>query len=474
MATRAISWQCGSRKTHNKRTTEVPKHPKSDQRYWEERVFLPTFTREGKFYRSPHYAAQIQMHGRRKTFGLETANKRNAAALARDIYQSLATVGWEATLAKYRPENKKADLTVGEYVEAVRLRANLNPRTFRDYQRALYRIAVGVSKVPSDLSRFSREGSARWRERVGRTKLEALTDEAIHKWKLQFLRQRDDSPTELAKARVTLNTILRNARSLFAETVLEHMSDLELPDPVPLRRVRMEKEKSQLYRSGFSVEMLLARAASELGEASAETQTLKLKPGQYRESYLRRLREEKASSKREAFKVLLLGLAVGLRRNEIDKLQWSQVNFEQGVIRIEATDCFEPKADSAGDVPVEASVVELLQTDMSNSTSRFVIAGPEPKKADKGLRVYRAHRHHQVLIQWLRENGVATQKPLHTLRKEFGSLICQQAGIHAASRLLRHSGIAVTAKHYLDDNRRIVSGVGELLKRPGDKQSNSA
>lgn len=54
------------------------------------------------------------------------------------------------------------------------------------------------------------------------------------------------------------------------------------------------------------------------------------------------------------------------------------------------------------------------------------------------------------------------------MRKEYGSRVCQLAGIYVASRLLRHSGIRITSKHYLDDNRRIVSGLGVVF---GDLRS---
>ena len=39
-------------------------------------------------------------------------------------------------------------------------------------------------------------------------------------------------------------------------------------------------------------------------------------------------------------------------------------------------------------------------------------------------------------------------KPLHELRKEFGSMVNSQYGIYAASRALRHGNIAVTVAHY--------------------------
>jgi hypothetical protein len=67
------------------------------------------------------------------------------------------------------------------------------------------------------------------------------------------------------------------------------------------------------------------------------------------------------------------------------------------------------------------------------------------------------------LTEWLRIKGVTAIKPLHELRKEFGSQLCAKYGIYAASRTLRHSGIAITAEHYLDQKERVTVGLGNLL-----------
>jgi hypothetical protein len=45
---------------------------------------------------------------------------------------------------------------------------------------------------------------------------------------------------------------------------------------------------------------------------------------------------------------------------------------------------------------------------------------------------------------------------LHTLRKEFGSQINARYGLLAASEQLRHGGIAVTARHYVENRSRAV------------------
>jgi integrase len=79
-------------------------------------------------------------------------------------------------------------------------------------------------------------------------------------------------------------------------------------------------------------------------------------------------------------------------------------------------------------------------------------------------RRYRCQNVFDRLIRWLRDGyGVEGRNPLHTLRKEAGSLIATKAGIFAASRFLRHADIQMTAMHYADHKERVVVDMSELL-----------
>jgi hypothetical protein len=78
--------------------------------------------------------------------------------------------------------------------------------------------------------------------------------------------------------------------------------------------------------------------------------------------------------------------------------------------------------------------------------------------------VYRCQNHMRVLLGWLRGKGVVS---LHALRKQFGSEIHARYGLLAASEQLRHGGIAVTARHYVENKQRSVLGFKHLLK--GDR-----
>src|SRR5258708_3868615 len=64
--------------------------------------------------------------------------------------------------------------------------------------------------------------------------------------------------------------------------------------------------------------------------------------------------------------------------------------------------------------------------------------------------------------------GIKNRTPIHTLRKLFGSLICEEFGIFAASSALRHSSIAVTEGHYIVKPGKTSVKLESLLSE-GDK-----
>ena len=68
-------------------------------------------------------------------------------------------------------------------------------------------------------------------------------------------------------------------------------------------------------------------------------------------------REELAEPEPEVFKIFCLTTFAGLRRREIDLLPWSAFRWEQGVLRIQATEHFAAKSeDSQADAPLDGQV----------------------------------------------------------------------------------------------------------------------
>jgi len=165
----------------------------------------------------------------------------------------------------------------------------------------------------------------------------------------------------------------------------------------------------------------------------------------------------------ELFKIFLLAFAAGLRRGEIDRLTWKDFKWDAGAISIEASQYGLAKTEASNDeIDIGPEMVSYFQEQMPKSQSEFVIESKAAPMAAPHWNRYRCDGHFKALLVWLRAKGVTARNPLHTLRKEFGSLINQKFGIFAASAALRHSGIAITRDSYLDKKTRTALDLGEL------------
>jgi integrase len=70
----------------------------------------------------------------------------------------------------------------------------------------------------------------------------------------------------------------------------------------------------------------------------------------------------------------------------------------------------------------------------------------------------------RVIPSWLRKKGITDGKPIHALRKEYGSVVNQKYDIFVASRALRHASVAITDQYYVDARgARPTVGLGYLL-----------
>ena len=321
-------------------------------------------------------------------------------------------------------------MTIGEYVDAVRAKSLIHAKTIESY-------AAALRKIASDIHNVTDKKRATWRERVDAIKLATLTAEMVEAWRADFIKRGSVNPIKEKSARVSTNSFIGRARSLFGADTIARVRDLVgIPSPIPFHGVKVEKVRVPRYRSGFDMAALLESA-----------------------------REELAISKPEQYKIFLLGAMAGLRRNEIDKLPWSAFRWDEGVIRIQATEFFRPKSrESEGDVLVDPELLEMFRGYHARARSRFVIESDSKPDNCKPYEHYRCHRDFVDLIGWLRSKGVVSRTPLHTLRKEFGSQINARYGLTAAQEMLRHADVAVTAAHYVENKQRSVLGFGHMLK----------
>jgi integrase len=160
---------------------------------------------------------------------------------------------------------------------------------------------------------------------------------------------------------------------------------------------------------------------------------------------LRVARKDLAKDDPEAHKVFLLALCAGLRRGEIDRLEWSAFDWGDQKLHIEITQHLALKSgDSVGAVDLEPQLIETFRDFHSRPTGSFVIESPRSARVGTTYLAYRCGHIFKRLAGWLRKHGVRAAKPLHTLRKEFGSQVCVGT---AFLWPLWHCGIPISASH---------------------------
>ena len=423
---------------------------KTDPRYWQQAGKLR------RWERSAGYCVEIQFRSERHSVPTHSGDKQTAAKVAARIYADLLQMGWPGVLAKYKASTAplKADkvATIGEWITAAKTVSSANIATFNQYAVSLRKIVGDILAIKRNKKRFGARkggavGAAAYRAAIDKESLAILSPGALQQWRIAYVKTAK-TPRETSSRMTSCNSTIQQARSLFGGKITKYLPELRLPDPTPFSDVDFYPRQSARYQSKIDPVALFTKAQEELAE------------------------------KRPAlFLTLLLGLATGLRRAEIDTLCWPQVDLKKCTIQVEATDTAALKtADSRGDVEFDPKLAPMLQGFKALATGRFVIESEADPRArgEAGARSwgrkYRATRVFDELIDWLRnykQDGgkplAKAGKPIHELRKECGALITQKHGIYAASLMLRHSNVATTAAHYADKKESTAIDVGAWL-----------
>jgi len=409
---------------------------KTDVRYWRGKLFQRT---------GPDWHVQMAFAGRQDKFPLKTPNKDAAAAKALEIYRFFIGGGtWDEAGKKFKPWTNKTEKitspTVGEFIAAIEAHTRISPGTLKTYTRKFRRLVAGVKGIKGDKTRFDRlAGAAKYRLALDAVKISDLKPAAIQKWKSAFTNAQRGNPKLQARAETTAQSILRNSKSLFTSRIFRQLAEanitLTMPSPLPFEGVEIGRRVNHRYTSAIDAQKLASEAHSEL-----------------------------AGAEPEQFKIFLMAFAVGLRRGEIDRLTWSQFNWSKGQINIEVTAHGDTKTDSSiAPVDVDPAVMAIFENFKKTASGAFVIESTVAPRPGVNWHHYRCACTFRWLNGWLRSKGVDTPNPIHTLRKEFGTLICQQFGIFAAAEALRHSDIRLTRAHYAERRGRIHLEVGKML-----------
>src|SRR4030095_388131 len=336
------------RKSEHKSETRA--RSKSNLSYWEDAIFQ---RRAGG-----NWWVQIQHGCQREKFSLATPFKAAAAARARDTYQTLVVKGWDEALREWKPQSiplPRYASTVGDFLDELKAVADLKPKTLEGYAVALRKIVADGFAIDGGREKYDYRGGGyqRWLERVHAIKLAALTPDVVQQWKRAFLARADGDPIRCRAAKISVNSFLRRAKSLFAPNAIKHLSRVQLPSPLPFDKVSFEPRQSMRYRSTINVKKLTRAAHEEL-----------------------------ALSDPPAFRAFVLALGAGLRRIEIDRLEWSAFRWNDNVIRIEPTQHFDVKTEhSIGDVSLDPELMSMMHGYAARARSNFVIESPNlPRK----------------------------------------------------------------------------------------------
>jgi len=402
----------------------------------------------------------MQHRGRRESFNLSYSNKELAAKKAVDIYKVVISEGFDSACERFKSKNEKIKSpTVGEFLASFEEHNSLSSTTLNSYVGKFRRLAAEIIGIENDKSKYHANcGSLDYRNKVDQIQLSEITPQRVNQWKRKFLKICNTEEEKRAR-KVTVNSIIRNSKSLFSPKALMFVASdiggvpyvvkpngqgrselkgrLSIPFN-PFEDIEFEsvgKRKYDSSREGINAELIFSAARNELE---------KNHPEQY--------------------KIFLLAITAGLRRKEIDWLKWKDIDFSSREISVTPSKDYSLKNnESEGRVAIDRQTTEIFLGYKNLSKSEYVISSSRSDSLPKEVSDYRCSKHYAKLIRWLRGKGVVARQPLHTLRKEAVSIIAKSQGIHAASAFARHSDIRITTDVYAEQRVRAEVDTTALL-----------
>ena len=164
----------------------------------------------------------------------------------------------------------------------------------------------------------------------------------------------------------------------------------------------------------------------------------------------------------EAVAFMRMALFTGMRRGELIKLEWTDIDFDRGFITIR----HDPKGHVSQKIPLNDQAREVLANHPKKADHVFLRVNGEPFTNVINKRV-RAIRDAAGLP--------ASFRPLHGLRHAYASALASSGRVdmYVLQRLLTHKSPQMTMRyaHLRDESLRRASNlVGELMRRK-DTQS---
>ena len=393
--------------------------------YWRDKVFQAVFTRDGIKKKTVDYYVQIQHAGHRRRIPLRIADRDKAAQKAAAIYQAILTKGWDAALAELDPDRAamRNAATVGDVVAAI-MSAGLRKRTAENYCNALRWFAARAVGIRASRKEFGPTGSRKFRARIEPLPLPRIGGALAQRILNEHVAKAGNDELAARRARISAHSFLVNARAGINAAIATGRIDEAMARMFEGVRVKGDR-KPPKYRSTFDAAKLLTAAKTELRDTNPD-----------------------------AWLTILLALGAGLRRGEIQNLRWQHVNTTGGFIDVAAGGSWRPKTDSSENiVHVDAGLLKELELYRGEPTATVL------RQPSRGV---------EDAVTWLRRQGITASKPLHTLRKEFGSMVYAATDLLVAAKQLRHSTTKVTESFYVEPRKQYAPPIGQMLSSDTD------
>ena len=85
-------------------------------------------------------------------------------------------------------------MTVGQFLEELKAKADLNPGTLEGYAIAFRSIVADIFQVDGNRFDYRGGGCDHWIEKINAVRLEAVTPEKVQAWKRAFIARAGDDP----------------------------------------------------------------------------------------------------------------------------------------------------------------------------------------------------------------------------------------------------------------------------------------
>lgn len=413
--------------------------------YWEKHVYRNTYRdRQGIKRTVPEYYCRMRHAGQTKVVRLRHGEKEKAAREALDLFLRLQTEGWVVITNRlaHLPASSTIEDLIGAYTKATASMERVpRPITVHLYTRCLKQLCAVA----------------------GVTQIRDLTPEVVEKFKGIYRAKARARKRPEDSMNNTLATIIRNAAACFSREARAIMERNGLSVANPFEGISTKVTIQPVSPLPREIVARIWAEAPLLRDGDPDEADPNLK--QYVKRY-KRTHEGRQPGRwvpidwrkphPDAYAALLLALGCGLRANEVDKARWSWLKLDADgncYVEVKAESDFTPKGGMNRTIKIPRELYDAITATREDLASPYVLGGPvSTESSQKGGGFYRRMDTIRTINTWLRDRGVEADmkygKPLHRLRKQFGSELATAFGLFAAQKLLGHSTPTITARHY--------------------------